>query len=144
MAGRARATTKPLRARTLSVTIQAKPGAVYAFVFDPRNLPKWAKAFCLSVRKTGGRWIVTSPQGPVAIRFVKKNAFGVLDHVVSPAPGVSINVPMRVVANGPGSEVVFTLYRMPGMSAGEFARDIGWVRRDLDRLRAILERKESK
>jgi hypothetical protein len=40
-------------------------------------------------------------------RFVKRNEFGVLDHYVNPAPGVEVYVPMRVLANGSGSEVIF-------------------------------------
>jgi hypothetical protein len=47
--------------------------------------------------------------------------------------------PMRAVANGSGSEVVFTLYRRPEMSEAEFARDADWVASDLARLKALLE-----
>ena len=129
---------KTLKSKTLTITIEAKPQAVYNFASNPRNLPKWAAAFCLSVKKSGGKWIVTSPQGPVEIRFVKKNSFGILDHLVSPAPGVKIYVPMRVVANGPVSEVIFTLYRMPGMSNAEFSKNIRWVEQDLRSLKRAL------
>ena len=131
---------KLLKSKTLSITVNAKPKEVYAFASNPHNLPKWAKAFCLSIKKAGNKWVVTSPQGPVVIKFARKNAFGILDHVVSPAPGVAISVPMRVVANGSGSEVIFTLYRMPGVSDVEVAKDVRWVEEDLGSLKRILER----
>ncbi|WP_225308522.1 hypothetical protein [Hypericibacter terrae] len=55
------------------------------------------------------------------------------------APGVEILIPLRVVANGSGSEVALTLFRLPGMSDEKFAADADWVRRDLERLKALLE-----
>ena len=94
-----------LRCKTLSVSIERTPRHVYAFVSNPENLPKWATAFCRSVRKSEGEWIVETPDGPMRIRFVGHNEFGVLDHYVNPAPGLQILNPMRMVANGSGSEV---------------------------------------
>jgi hypothetical protein len=46
---------------------------------------------------------------------------------------------MRVLANGDGAEVVFSLFQRPGMSDEEFARDADWVARDLQILKACLE-----
>jgi hypothetical protein len=46
---------------------------------------------------------------------------------------------MRVIANGTGSEVLFTLFRLPDMTAEAFARDAEWVERDLKALKALLE-----
>lgn len=86
--------------------------------------------------------VLETPQGPVKIRFAEKNEYGVLDHYVSPAPGVEIYVPMRVVANGSGSEVLFTLFHSPGMSEEAFAEDACMVERDLRGLKSMLERGE--
>jgi hypothetical protein len=36
---------------------------------------------------------------------------------------------MRVIANGTGSEVLFTLFRLPDMTVEAFARDAEWVER---------------
>ena len=41
------------------------------------------------------------------VRFAEKNTFGVLDNYVSPTPEIEVYVPMRVLPNGSGSEVVF-------------------------------------
>lgn len=129
-----------LESRTLSVTIACSPQKVYEFVSNPENLPRWAAGLCKSVRKSDTGWIAETPQGPVKIRFAEKNALGVLDHYVTTAQGVEIYVPMRVVPNGSGSEVIFTLFRMPGMSDKQFAEDAGLVERDLKTLKSILER----
>jgi len=73
------------------------------------------------------------------IRFAGHNEFGVLDHYVSPAPGLEISVPMRVVPNGTGSEVTFTLFQLPEMSGEQYAEDIRLVERDLGTLKHVLE-----
>ena len=39
--------------------------------------------------------------------------------------------PMRVIPNGEGSELMFTLFRLPRMSDAEFVRDASLVERDL-------------
>lgn len=126
--------------RTLSVSVDCPPGKVYEFISDPENLPKWAGGFCKSVIKSNGDWIAETPPGPMKFRFVKRNEFGVLDHYVNPAPGVEVYVPMRVLANGSGSEVIFTLFRSPDMSDEKYAEDVKLVERDLRSLKNILER----
>ena len=47
--------------------------------------------------------------------------------------------PMRVVPNGDGSEVVFTLFRRPGMSDHEFSADAAAVEQNLVTLMKLLE-----
>jgi hypothetical protein len=49
---------------------------------------------------------------------------------------------MRVVANGSGSEVLFTLFQLPGMSEEAFVADAGMVERDLRGLKSRLESRE--
>jgi hypothetical protein len=46
---------------------------------------------------------------------------------------------MRVIPNGSGSEVLFTLVRAPGMTDQEFANDAQQVERDLAALKSLLE-----
>lgn len=47
---------------------------------------------------------------------------------------------MRVVANGSGSQVMFTLFQLPDMSVERYATDLGMVRSDLATLKGVLER----
>lgn len=132
--------TTVFESRTLSVAIACPPRKVYEFVSNPENLSRWATAFCKSVRKSSDGWTVETPQGPVKIRFAEKNDFGVLDHYVTLASGVEVYVPMRVVPNGSGSEVIFTLFKTPEMSDAQFAEDARMVERDLKALKSILEK----
>jgi hypothetical protein len=131
--------SKTFKSRTLSVSIDCPPDRVYGFVSNPENFTRWATAFCRSIRRVDSGWIVETPQGQVNVRFAPRNTMGVMDHFVTPTPGVEIYVPMRIVANGSGSEVIFTLFRMPGMTDEEFAADSGLVQRDLTTLKKIME-----
>lgn len=124
--------------RHVSMAIDRSPDEVYTFAANPANLPRWAKGLSGSIREVGDAWIAESPMGEVRVRFIERNDLGVLDHDVTLPSGETVRNPMRVVANGSGSEVVFTLFRRRGMSRGEFAVDAAAVERDLRALRRIL------
>lgn len=122
-----------------SVQISREPAVVYAFVADLNNLPSWATTFCRSIRREGEKWVMETSLGMMAIRLAPENDLGVLDHYLTPPGGETLCVPMRVVANGSGSEVIFTLFRLPGVREEEYAADAALVRKDLDCLKGLLE-----
>jgi hypothetical protein len=125
--------------RTLSVSIGCPLRKAYEFLAAPENFPQWATGLCTSITKTGDEWLAETPQGAMPVRFTERNDFGVVDHVICPAPGVELYVPLRVIANGTGSEVLFTLFRLTAMSDAKFAEDAAWVARDLRALKELLE-----
>ena len=124
---------------TLSVSIARAPGDVARFVADARNLPRWAGAFCKSVRPDGEHWRVQTDEGEFGLRFLASVEHGVLDHVVEVAEDVQVFVPMRVVPNGEGSEVLFTLFRLPAMTEPRWQTDLAMVKADLESLRVAME-----
>jgi len=128
-----------LNSRTITCSINKPSAPVFEFASNPENLPKWVLSFCMSVRKSGDEWQMETPTGWVGIRFVAVNDYGVLDHVVTLPDGQSILNPVRVVANDIGSEVMFTLFQLLGMSDEQFAKDAGMVKADLQTLKAVLE-----
>lgn len=132
--------TKTLyRSRHISTSIQAYPQEVYRFASNPENLPRWAAGVSSGIRKAGDDWITDSPMGAVKIRFTKQNNAGILDHEVTLPSGETVYNPMRVFPNSTGSEVVFTLYRLPGMSPEQFEADAQLVIKYLHALKNILE-----
>jgi len=46
---------------------------------------------------------------------------------------------MRVIANGDGAEVLFTLFQSPGVADDQFRRDVELVESDLQTLKGLLE-----
>ena len=128
----------------ISAYIARPPVEVYEFASDPRNLSRWAAGLARSgVRRDGDDWVADAPFGTVRVRFVPRNSFGVMDHDVTLESGVTVHNPMRVVPNGDGGELVFTLIRQSGMSDGQFATDKAAVENDLKALKTLLERKSS-
>jgi hypothetical protein len=125
--------------RHVSISIARPPSAVYAFASNPANAPAWASGLAGAINRVGSEWIAESPMGKIKIRFADQNAFGVLDHDVTLPSGLTIHNPMRVMANGDGSEVVFSLFHLPGVSDAKFADDAAWVMKDLQTLKRVLE-----
>lgn len=129
------------RAHTVSVGIAAEPKAVYAYASNPAHLPVWAPGFVRSIEQRGSSWIAQTSLGQVTFRFAAANDFGVLDHDVD-LPSGTVHNAMRVVPNGAGSEVLFTLIQLPGISDVQFQQDMDTVRADLNKLRTVLEREQ--
>jgi hypothetical protein len=127
------------QSRNLSVSINRDVKDVYNFASVPENFRRWASGLGKSLKKVNGEWVAETPEGPVKVRFTERNEFGVVDHWVSPKPGLQIYIPMRVISNGSGSELIFTLFRLPDMSDEKFAADAEWVMRDLTSLKNLLE-----
>jgi len=131
-----------LPSRTLSVRIERAFADVHDFLARPENFAQWASGLGQSLRHAGGAWKAQTPAGDVTIVFAPSNAFGILDHRVTLPNGAVVEVPMRVIANGGGAELLFTLFRQPDMTDESFAGDAAWVERDLARLKTLLEAKE--
>lgn len=114
-------TTMP--SRTVSIRIELPHTEVYAFLTEPGNSAKWASGM-----DTSGTVTTTEP-----------NEFGILDHTVHLPDGFDVYVPMRVIRNGGGTEVLFTVFRLPDMDDEQFAADVDAVLKDLRTLKGLLE-----
>lgn len=129
------------QARTISVSIGRDWREVYDFASIPQNFPRWAAGLGRRFEETGDEWTAEDPDGrPIRIRFSEPNAYGVLDHTVLAEDGRETHSAMRVIPNGTGAEVMFTLLKMPGMTGEIFAADAAAVERDLNAVKALLER----
>jgi hypothetical protein len=130
-----------LASRTLSISIAKEWRQTYETIWPPQAFTRWASGLTQSKLEFDGEgwWKGEGPEGAIRIRFSEQNGFGVMDHQVSLANGDEIYVPMRVVPNAEGAEVLFTLFRQPGMTDEKFLADAAWVERDLRALKSMLE-----
>lgn len=127
--------------KTISISIDRNWTEVYEFVWRPEDFPKWASGLSKSsLSSDGDAWHAEGPDGAVRITFTGHNAFGVMDHFVTLDDGTEIYVPLRIIRNGEGAEVLLTLFRQPGMTDAKFAADADWVMRDLLALKALVTR----
>lgn len=116
------------------------PDEVYAFVSDPRHLPDWAAGLAKSVQERDGQWVVDSGDGEWIVEFAEHNAFRVADHVVTLPDGTKQLNPMRVLANGLGSEITFTVFRGEVDTDAEWAALQATIQADLDALEPAVRR----
>ena len=127
-----------LPARTFSVSIPRDWRDLYEEFWRPEDFPRWASGLAeAGLHRDGDEWIATGPDGAIRIRFTAHNDLGVMDHWVDIGSGAPIHIPLRIVANGDGAEVMLTLYRQPAMTDERFANDIKWINRDLQALKAL-------
>jgi hypothetical protein len=102
----------------ISEQIDRSASDVYAYASQVDNLQQWAAGVSSGMK----------------IRFAEQNSFGVLDHWAT-VEGQTFYNPMRVIENGSGSEVVFTLRGTPEIDPDDEAA----IRADLATLKGILE-----
>lgn len=112
-----------LPARHISISIARPWREVYEYAASPENLPKWAAGLDENAKIT-----VAPP-----------NEFGVIDHDVRLDDDTLVHVPLRVIANGEGAEVIFTLFQLPRMTARDIEHDAAAVASDLATLKSLLE-----
>lgn len=124
--------------RTVSISIARQPADVYAYLAEPADFPRWSE-FITAMQPDGDEWIATTTASTCRIRFTPRNTLGVVDHIVTAAPDVEVFVPLRVVANGDGSEVLFTIFRQPTQDDPQFEADVAMVVTDLRNLKRVLE-----
>ena len=126
---------------TLVFQIERPLDDVYEFLLEPTNFGKWVFAGDAQMRHLVGReWAVETSVGPRIIRFAERNSYGVLDYFSKVTPDSPWHpIPMRVVANGEGTELIYTSFQRPGMSEVEWKSVIEWVNADLLALKSLLE-----
>jgi hypothetical protein len=128
------------KCRTITVSIDRNWREVYDFASIPQNFQRWAAGLGRRFEGSGEEWTAEDPYGrPIRIRFSRPNEFGVLDHIVS-VEGRETRNALRVVPNGTGAEIMFTLLKAPDMSEEVFVVDAAAVERDLHALKSLLER----
>jgi hypothetical protein len=129
-----------MAAKIVHISIDHDWQEVYDFAARPENMPLWASGLASGLEPDGQDWIASGVLGRVRVSFVPHNEFGVLDHTVTIESGLRVYNALRVVPNGEGCEVMFTLLRLPGMTDDQFAADAAHVAKDLHALKTLMER----
>ncbi len=124
-----------LLAKTLTASLPGNPQAAYAFISDPDNLSTWHSSFCRALRKENGSLIAESPRGAMPVRFIRNDHALVLDIHLEITEGIELTYAIRLLANGKGSELVWTLIKPEGISDTAFHEHIRWAGNALHALR---------
>jgi hypothetical protein len=129
-----------LHTHTLTVTIDAPLAQVAADLADPTTHPEWATEFYAGpVRPTeAGEFIAPVPMmgGEVRHRIDADIARGIVDLYFAP-PGAPYGppLPVRLVPNRDGVDVLWTLARFPGVSDQAWQQGLAAMARELQALK---------
>jgi hypothetical protein len=127
------------RTAVVHTSILAPPQTVIAFLRDLENWKSWAPWIRSVARSSEREWQLDTEGGKMKVRFVEANPFGLLDHEVTLASGVTVANALRVLPNGTGSEVLMVWFQSPAVSTEEFEKDVQAVTDDLARLKTVAE-----
>jgi len=124
-----------LLAKTLTASLPQDAQSLFAWVADPENLAQWHSSFCRALRKTDGSYIAESPRGPVPVRFIRDDRSFVIDILTEVVEGIELTNAIRVLSNGEGSEMIWTLVKPDGVSESIFNEQLRWAGSALHNLR---------
>ncbi|MFG1174739.1 polyketide cyclase [Erwiniaceae bacterium CAU 1747] len=128
-----------LSSHTLSIAIPRNWVDLYETIWKPEFFPEWVSGLSNTpLEQDGNIWRGKGPQGAINVRFTEHNPYCIMDHYVDTGLSKEIFVPMRIVANGSGSQVLITLFRQPLLSDERFAQELERIRQDLQTLHTLL------
>lgn len=129
-----------LDAKVVTCSVQRNAQELYEMLWRPENFTLWASGLSSSSLECDDEgWKAQGPEGPIRLTFTEHNSLGVMDHWVDLGDGRIVYVPLRIIPNEDGSEVMLTLFRQSSMSTEKFTEDESWVRRDLAALKSFSE-----
>ena len=124
-----------LPSHTLSVTITRHWLDLYETIWKPEYFPKWvAQLGEAPLLAENGSWKARSAEGAVKVRFTEHNTYGVMDYWIDNGFGKEIYMPMRIVPNQEGAQVLLTLFRQPFTSDEIFQQELALLQQNLQRL----------
>ncbi|HEU5383757.1 MAG TPA: hypothetical protein VFV38_50810 [Ktedonobacteraceae bacterium] len=125
---------------TKTVQINRNPMAVFAFLANGENWPKFAIHNIHSILPgTEGDWVIETPRGPGLLRLKTVASLGIVDHeFIDPQEG-RWEVPARVVSASGQAVFMMTLSKPERMSERDFQAGLTLVDEELATLKRVLE-----
>ncbi len=129
-----------MKVKAQSEHYNASPKALFDFISQPENLPKWATSYAKSIRKEGDDYYIVTPAGEMIEIFEIDEKSGVIEMKCGPNKEQLWNWPCRVSSdNLDGSIVTFTCVQMPGQDEDEFDGQCVSLKAELQNLRQFVE-----
>jgi hypothetical protein len=131
-----------MRTATVTTVLDAPQEAVFAYMADIENLPRWATEFARELRLDGGRYKVVNGLGEFFFEIRADAQTGVVDMFAGPSEDEMAVFPTRAVALPDGrTAYTFTMFQSPGMPDELFESQHESLRRELENVeRTFAER----
>jgi len=127
---------------TRAVTVRRPFSAVTALLADPSRYSEWAIDYFTSpVAKVDvSTYRVSTPPGDRRFRVDADVDRGTFDLYLAPLDGpFSYPIPIRVLHNGEGADVIFTVTREPELSDEDWRLSLLSLENELNALKRLLE-----
>lgn len=102
---------------TITVSVAADPGVVFAFLAQLESLPAWAPAMCSDLRRENGLWRGATLATECYYELVSDQRFGVIDLFMGTQPDEMTLIPLRVLPQPHGAAIVCTFFQPADWSA---------------------------
>ena len=126
--------------QVVSLPIARPVKQVYEFLVQPENFARWAFVGDTAMRHlSDNEWAVETSVGPRILKFATRNDYFDLTHTASPPGEAPHTIPMRLIANGDGAQLIYVFMQYPGLGDAELRSMMEWVTADLGVLKSYLE-----
>lgn len=125
---------------TKTARYNVPPATLYGFLNKEENLPKWATAYCKTIKKSDDGYKIMTPAGELFLAYDCNEAAGTINIKTGPRKDMMWCWPTRVASdNGAGSLFIFTAVQMPDQPDTEFDGQMAALGKELENIRQIVE-----
>ncbi len=130
-----------MRNATVTTVLDAPREAVFRYIADIENLPRWATEFARELKWEDDKAKVVNGLGEFYFALDADDDTGVIDMYAGASEDEMALFPTRVVGLRPGKTAYsFTMFKAPGMSDELFESQYESLRREFDNIRARFAR----
>jgi hypothetical protein len=126
-----------MRSETITVVLDADREAVFRYLAEVENLPKWATEFARELRREGEDYKVVNNRGEFFFAIHSDLETGVIDMLAGPDRAQMAHFPTRVVGLPDGRAAYsFTMFQGAEMPAELFDDQYESLKRELANIEA--------
>jgi hypothetical protein len=126
-----------MRSETITAVLDADREAVFRYLADIENLPRWATEFARELRREGEDYKVINKRGEFFFAIRADLETGVIDMLAGPDRAQMMLFPTRVVGLPDGRAAYsFTMFQGPGMPAELFDDQYESLKREFANIEA--------
>jgi len=128
-----------MRSETVTCVLEAPREAVFEYMSDIRNLPRWATEFARELKREGSDYKVVNGLGEFFFEISADRETGVIDMFAGPSKDRMAVFPTRAVGLPDGRTAYsFTMFQGPDMPDELFTSQHASLRRELANVRAAF------
>jgi hypothetical protein len=128
-----------MRTATVTTVLDAPKDAVFSYMADIENLPRWATEFARELRREGAAYKVVNGLGEFFFDIHADAGTGVIDMFAGPSEDRMAVFPTRVVALPDGrTAYTFTMFQGPDMPDDLFESQRESLRREFENIERIF------